>query len=273
MGRGKDDESQTHVHKERKERACSRSDMSDCNTGRKHSVYFRILTINSGKWLIHCRLDLVDSIWECVRKALLEGNLDKSAKVSTRWPGESRHVLCVYVDDFSSMSFSNNLDIESMYKVLTHLMEVVGVEVTAFKLDLFTHLGIYSREGRSNEWGLSGGLFTPYQFCDKYGLSYPIVMTKDHTTLTTASPSTSTIRASPSPGSSDTLDPIAVSGAERSSGNQSRMNQETSMKSSKMEFEDTDLERAIEESKKQKARKMREEREMREVIKMSMTDK
>lgn len=61
-------------------------------------------TSASGKWLLFVRRDQVDDSWEKVRRALGQGKLGASAKVSTARPNPNatnpgNHVICVYTYD------------------------------------------------------------------------------------------------------------------------------------------------------------------------------
>ncbi len=61
-------------------------------------------TPRSGKWLLFVSRSEVDEIWEKVRRALEEGKLGASAKVSTARPNPNatdpeNHVVCVYTYD------------------------------------------------------------------------------------------------------------------------------------------------------------------------------
>ena len=60
----------------------------------------------SGKWLIFVDPENVDEVWPKIKKAVEEGKLGNSAKVSTAKPnplaGKSRaHVICVYTYDWT----------------------------------------------------------------------------------------------------------------------------------------------------------------------------
>ena len=63
-------------------------------------------TPRSGKWLIFVDPENVDEVWAKIKKAVEEGKLGDSAKVSTAKPnplaGKSRaHVICVYTYDWT----------------------------------------------------------------------------------------------------------------------------------------------------------------------------
>ncbi len=63
-------------------------------------------TPRSGKWLIFVDPENVDEVWAKIKKAVEEGKLGDSAKVSTAKPnplaGKSKaHVICVYTYDWT----------------------------------------------------------------------------------------------------------------------------------------------------------------------------
>lgn len=63
-------------------------------------------TPRSGKWLIFVDHEKVDEVWAKIKKAVEEGKLGDSAKVSTAKPnplaGKSKaHVICVYTYDWT----------------------------------------------------------------------------------------------------------------------------------------------------------------------------
>lgn len=63
-------------------------------------------TDRGGKWLIFVPSDAVDEVWQNVKRAVEEGKLGGTAKVSTAKPNPnstdlSSHVICVYTYDAS----------------------------------------------------------------------------------------------------------------------------------------------------------------------------
>jgi hypothetical protein len=193
---------------------------------------------------------------------------------------------------------NNRLDTDAMLKVLTFLMEVVGVPVTAFKLDLFTPLNIYSnREPNKKDWGLSWGLFTPVKFCEKNGLTLPIQLRKDHVSQSPNNTNRSNNPAIPSiPAYSNSISTSALasssaySGVGRTLGNGSakRLNSEpldgSPAKSIKygmesgiatdIESDEKQLQRAIEESLREPVKSVEtsEDIEMKRVLELSMKE-
>lgn len=110
-----------------------------------------------GKWLLFVskRDGKVDQVWERVARNTVCGRLGCSAKVATfdPDPGEEGHVICVYVDNF--------YDLENVRRVY-HCLKMLGLNSKSFKLDLYTELGIKSR----NKWGLPVSLFTARTIMD-----------------------------------------------------------------------------------------------------------
>lgn len=97
----------------------------------------------SGKWLMHLEAGFkVDHAWECVARAALDGKIS-SAKVSPYDPsGNTRHVICVYNQNFTDESEVIRLD---------SIIRATGVKCPLYyKPDVYTYLGIY----RNNCWKL-----------------------------------------------------------------------------------------------------------------------
>ncbi len=71
---------------------------------RKKGMYPK-QTSRSGKWLVFVDHESVDELWVKIRKAVEDGKLGNSAKVSTAKPrptGTSKkHVICVYTYDWT----------------------------------------------------------------------------------------------------------------------------------------------------------------------------
>ncbi|XP_056091653.1 UPF0696 protein C11orf68 homolog isoform X2 [Rhinichthys klamathensis goyatoka] len=99
-----------------------------------HSVLY-------GKWLMHLDTGFkVDRAWESIARATLDGRID-SAKASPRNPrSDSRHVICVYNQNFTDEEQVMRLDAN---------IRAAGVKcVLNYKPDVYTYLGIY----RNNRW-------------------------------------------------------------------------------------------------------------------------
>ncbi|KAI8839033.1 hypothetical protein BJ741DRAFT_599753 [Chytriomyces cf. hyalinus JEL632] len=107
-----------------------------------------------GKWLIFCHDKMVDAVWAKVAAEVVAGNLGCTAKVSTSEGPGRMHVLCIYV--------GNCFDIGDVRRVFDRL-SALGLSRLTFKMDLFTHLGI----GSKNEWELSPCLYTASTMMDK----------------------------------------------------------------------------------------------------------
>ncbi|KAM6949415.1 UPF0696 protein C11orf68 homolog [Aplochiton taeniatus] len=97
----------------------------------------------AGKWLMHLDTGFkVDHAWECVARATMEGKI-WTVKVSPYDPSsESRHVICVYNQNFTDENQVMKLEAE---------IRATGVKCQlAYKPDVYTYLGIY----RNNRWKL-----------------------------------------------------------------------------------------------------------------------
>ncbi|MER0202740.1 MAG: DUF1917 domain-containing protein [Nitrosomonas sp.] len=90
-----------------------------------------------GKWLFFVAEKYIDDTWRNVKKAVEDGKLWKSAKVSTAWRSKgSVYVICVYTHD------CDNLD--DVMKMRSHLREMGFKRPTSYKSDDQTNAGIYS---------------------------------------------------------------------------------------------------------------------------------
>ncbi|KAJ7357824.1 hypothetical protein OS493_022634 [Desmophyllum pertusum] len=102
----------------------------------------------SGKWLIYSKSARIDAIWKSVATAVVSGRLGTAAKVSTRYPKESTHVICVYTEDFTN---------EEQVRAVEKGLKEVGVTAQMlYKPDIYTTLGIY----RNNRWRLKPTIYT-----------------------------------------------------------------------------------------------------------------
>ncbi|KAJ3230627.1 hypothetical protein HDU81_004393 [Chytriomyces hyalinus] len=106
-----------------------------------------------GKWLIFCQDQSVDAVWAQVAAEVVAGNLGCTAKVSPSEGHGRMHVVCVYVGNCFDIA-----DVRRVYDRLTAL----GLSRLTFKMDLFTHLGIASK----NKWELSPCLYTASTITD-----------------------------------------------------------------------------------------------------------
>ena len=92
-----------------------------------------------GKWMLFIPKETVDIIWNKITDAVLNNNLGSciSAKVATTLQGKDIHVICVYTEDY--------LNINDVLNVREKLREL-GFNLTLYyKPDIYTHLGIYSK--------------------------------------------------------------------------------------------------------------------------------
>ena len=95
----------------------------------------------SGKWMIFEEPDKIDMLWGKLIYHLCVERQKGFAKVST-WKKGERHVICVYVDDYTDLEEVNGL---------RKALEDIGVyRRIGFKPDAYTHLGIY----KENAWNI-----------------------------------------------------------------------------------------------------------------------
>lgn len=97
-----------------------------------------------GKWMVFVPTSEVDLVWEEVVRALWEGKLGHTAKVSGAGPHSSgSHVICVYVDPFWEVS--------EVERVLAALRSECGIaDSIKFKADGVTMLNL----AKDNEFGI-----------------------------------------------------------------------------------------------------------------------
>ncbi len=110
---------------------------------RKKGIYPKP-THRSGKWLIFVKKENVDEIWEKIKKAVEEGKLGDSAKVSTarRSPlslNSNNHVICVYTYDYK--------DEEDVKRIREELRKLGITWKIPYKADKDTMKGKYRITG------------------------------------------------------------------------------------------------------------------------------
>jgi len=88
-----------------------------------------------GKWLIYRSKLEIDSVWKVVAEATWNGQLGKSAKVSTLKHKKSQFVVCVYTPSY--------LDFEDVKRVRDDLRVLGFNKKLCYKPDIYTYLGIY----------------------------------------------------------------------------------------------------------------------------------
>ncbi|PRW60037.1 UPF0696 C11orf68-like protein [Chlorella sorokiniana] len=115
--------------------------------------------ILKGKWMLFARSgEEADAAWPAVARAVCGGTagagqaaappLCGSAKVSsTAPPPDNSHVFCCYVDNYQDAT-----DVQRVCRGLQRAIPagLLQDKRLLFKPDIYTHLGIYSR----NEWGI-----------------------------------------------------------------------------------------------------------------------
>ena len=95
--------------------------------------------IVTGKWMIFEESNKIDMLWGKIVYHLCVERQKGRAKVST-WKNGERHVICVYVDDYTDFEEVNGL---------RQALRVIGVKwCIGFKPDAYTHLDIY----KDNAW-------------------------------------------------------------------------------------------------------------------------
>jgi Domain of unknown function (DUF1917) len=90
-----------------------------------------------GKWLFFVAEKYIDDTWRNVKKAVKEGKLWKTAKVSTAWRSKGgSYVVCVYTYDYD--------DKEDAMKIREYLREMGFKRPVSYKTDEQTLAGMYA---------------------------------------------------------------------------------------------------------------------------------
>lgn len=90
-----------------------------------------------GKWLFFVAEKYIDDTWGNVKRAIEDGKLWKSAKVSTAWRSAGGvYVICVYTYDHE--------DETDVMKIRDYLREMGFKRPVSYKTDAQTLAGIYS---------------------------------------------------------------------------------------------------------------------------------
>lgn len=88
-----------------------------------------------GKWLVYRDASEINNAWKLIAKAVFNGELGMSAKVSTTRQGKERYVICAYTYDY--------LDLDDVKGVREKLRDLGFEESLCYKPDICTYLGIY----------------------------------------------------------------------------------------------------------------------------------
>lgn len=110
-----------------------------------------------GKWMLFMPHDKVDTAWEKIAQATVEGRLGCSAKVApSKELGTKRALICVYVSDFSNR--------KEVKRVLQGVVSLRFFVASGFKLDVYTLLGIDS----GNPFRLEPTIYKPKDVLDNW---------------------------------------------------------------------------------------------------------
>ncbi|XP_022083266.1 UPF0696 protein C11orf68 homolog isoform X2 [Acanthaster planci] len=102
-----------------------------------------------GKWLLFAETgNAVDELWSKVARAVLEGKLGISAKVSVRNDRHRSHVICIYNSDFT--------DVEAVRRLEKGIRSLGFCKNMTYKADLFTYLGVYAK----NHYGVKPTIYS-----------------------------------------------------------------------------------------------------------------
>ena len=109
-----------------------------------NNIDYPLDTPQSGKWLIFVHKSQIDQVWKKVKAALKNGELGRSAKVSTRRPSPfaadpDTHVICIYTYDSD--------DIADVQKIRQKLRELGVLQKIPYKTDQATREGKYIIHG------------------------------------------------------------------------------------------------------------------------------
>jgi hypothetical protein len=103
-------------------------------------------TARGGKWLVFVSATVVDDVWRTIKRAVEEGKLGGSAKVSTAKPNPysepSKYVICVYTYDATDTA-----DVQQIRSALREL----GVKgLIPYKTDEAERQGKYRKFGHTS---------------------------------------------------------------------------------------------------------------------------
>lgn len=108
--------------------------------------------VTAGKWMLFPTSRYVDSTWEMIATAVVNGDLGDCAKVATDDGSGKPRLICVYTRDFG--------DKEDVKRVLRTLVDLGLVneqkQPIYYKCDAYTHLEITSK----NDYGLKASMFS-----------------------------------------------------------------------------------------------------------------
>lgn len=110
--------------------------------------------IRRGKWLAFPKTPQeADEVWSRIVHAAMNGQLlnISQVKVSTTNPREPGYVVCAYTEDFL-----DETNVDQALQSLKHIFPSLLDNRLLYKADIFTHLGIYSK----NEWGIKPTIYS-----------------------------------------------------------------------------------------------------------------
>ena len=93
-----------------------------------------------GKWLIYGNDSEINDVWKAIARATFNGELGKSAKVSTAMQNKKRYTICAYTENY--------LNLDDVTKVRENLRLLGFTDELCYKPDIYTYLGIYYRTTR-----------------------------------------------------------------------------------------------------------------------------
>lgn len=93
-----------------------------------------------GKWLIYRNDSEIDDVWKTIARATSNGELGRSAKVSTAMQNKRRYTICAYTENY--------LNLDDVIKVREKLRLLGFTDELCYKPDIYTYLGIYYRTTR-----------------------------------------------------------------------------------------------------------------------------
>lgn len=94
-----------------------------------------------GKWMVFAESPKVDILWGKILHWVCTERKKGLAKVST-WKQDEKHVICVYVDDYTNK--------EEVNELRAALKKLGAKGKIGFKTDAYTHLNIY----KQNPWNI-----------------------------------------------------------------------------------------------------------------------
>ncbi|KAH8661662.1 hypothetical protein BGZ60DRAFT_413637 [Tricladium varicosporioides] len=143
---------------EKQKKGSSQSNITKAINKEKEAIVKRVLDTavelhcTSGKWMLFCPPNEINSVWEVVARAVANNELGSAAKVAPDDGNDRKpRLICIYTKDFS--------DMEDVTRVLVKLKDLGVVDNRGkniyYKCDAYTYLGLNS----TNDYNIQASLY------------------------------------------------------------------------------------------------------------------